>query len=167
LWGKGASAEDDYTWFFRGEYNAVVRTAYLIVGDQETARDLAQEGFARLYRHWNKVSRYDRPEAWVRQVVVRLAIQHVRRKKPDPRDIAPRESAPRHLDPMTWDIQEAVASLPPMQRAAVLLFYFEDRPSSEVAQILDCSEATVRVHLHRARKRLAGHLEEKEADVAR
>jgi RNA polymerase sigma-70 factor, ECF subfamily len=42
-----------------------------------------------------------------------------------------------------------------MQRAAVVLFYFEDLPLSEIASILRCSEATVRVHLHRARKRLA------------
>jgi RNA polymerase sigma factor (sigma-70 family) len=42
-----------------------------------------------------------------------------------------------------------------MQRAAVVLFYFEDRPVSEVAEILDCSTSTAKVHLHKARKKLA------------
>jgi RNA polymerase sigma factor (sigma-70 family) len=49
----------------------------------------------------------------------------------------------------------AVRQLPGMQRAAVVLCYFEDLPLSEIADILRCSDATVRVHLHRARKRLA------------
>jgi RNA polymerase sigma-70 factor (ECF subfamily) len=45
-----------------------------------------------------------------------------------------------------------------MQRAAVILFYLEDQPIAEVAQILECSKNTASVHLHRARKRLARSL---------
>ena len=61
----------------------------------------------------------------------------------------------------------AVRALPPAQRAAVVLFYFEDRPVSEIAEILDCSPATAKVHLHRARKKLAEFLgEEVLADVS-
>ncbi len=44
--------EDAYVWFFRGEYSNVVRTVFLVVGDHETARDITQEAFARLYLHW-------------------------------------------------------------------------------------------------------------------
>lgn len=48
----------------------------------------------------------------------------------------------------------AVATLPRAQQAAVVLFYFEDRPIAEIADVIGCSEVTARVHLHRARKRL-------------
>ena len=44
---------------------------------------------------------------------------------------------------------------PPGQRAAVALYYLEDMPIAEVADIVGCSESTVSVHLHRARHRLA------------
>ena len=62
------------------------------------------------------------------------------------------------------DVLRAVAQLPGMQRAAVILFYFEDRPVAEIADALACSEATARVHLHRARKRLAEMLGEESLD---
>jgi RNA polymerase sigma-70 factor (ECF subfamily) len=47
----------------------------------------------------------------------------------------------------------------------VVLFYYEDRPVSEIATILGCSESTAKVHLHRARKSLARILGEEAADV--
>jgi len=50
---------------------------------------------------------------------------------------------------------EAVRQLPGAQRAAIVLFYYEDRPVAEIAMILGCAEATARVHLHRGRKRMA------------
>lgn len=47
------------------------------------------------------------------------------------------------------DVTQALAGLAPRQRAVVVLRYLEDRPISEVAQILGCSEATVRSQAHR------------------
>lgn len=44
------------------------------------------------------------------------------------------------------------------QRTAVVLFYFEDRPVAEIADLLGCAPATARVHLHKARRRLAATL---------
>lgn len=58
------------------------------------------------------------------------------------------------------DLARAVASLPAQQRAAVALFYLEDLPVEEVAQLLDVSTSTVKQHLHRARARLATLLSE-------
>ena len=162
---RGAPERNEqFAWFFRGEYQSVFRTVFLVVGEREAARDMTQEAFIRLFRHWRRVSTYDRPDAWVRHVAVRLGIQYVRRRRlqeqlnstPEPDHI---------LDPAIWDVQLAVKELPPMQRAAVALFYFEDRPSAEIARILDCSESTVRVHLHKARRKLATALKESRLDV--
>ncbi|HEX2031074.1 MAG TPA: sigma factor, partial [Actinomycetota bacterium] len=63
----------DFGWLFREEYPSIVRTAYLMLGDREAAEDVAQEAFARLFARWGKVSRYDRPGAWVRRVAIRLS----------------------------------------------------------------------------------------------
>jgi RNA polymerase sigma-70 factor (ECF subfamily) len=53
-----------------------------------------------------------------------------------------------------------------MQRAAVVLYYWEDRPVAEIARVLEVSESTVKQHLHRARHRLAELLEEEDEEVS-
>ena len=50
---------------------------------------------------------------------------------------------------------DAVKQLPPMQRAAIALFYLEDRPVAEIADLLGISTSTCTVHLTRGRRRLA------------
>lgn len=161
-WDMGSGAAEGYEWFFRSEYPQVVRTAYLVLQEKEGARDVAQEAFIQLLRHWEKVSRYDKPEAWVRRVAIRLAVKSARKQRfqtafSDDIDV-PTITATR--DP---DLMKAVGTLPSAQRAAVVLFYFEDRPVSEVAEIMDCSQSTAKVHLHRARKKLAEALGEEVA----
>ena len=53
---------------------------------------------------------------------------------------------------------DEVATLPDNQRAAVALRYVEDLSPTEIADVLGCADATVRVHLHRAHKTLAARL---------
>jgi RNA polymerase sigma factor (sigma-70 family) len=159
----GAVGERDaeFTAFFRAEYPGLVRTLYLVTRDKEQARDVAQEAFIQLFARWRRISHYDRPDAWVRRVGIRMAVRASRREQIRPR-------LERELDfatfpkPVDLDVLRAVKELPSSQRAAVALFYLEDRPVSEVAQILSCSEMTAKVHLHRARKRLAELIGERE-----
>jgi len=149
-----SDAEAEFTWFFRTEFTAVVRSVYLILHDQERARDIAQDAFIQLLTHWSRVSKYDRPDAWVRRVAIRMAMRAARRERL-------RASLEREVDPATvlkpvdLDLVRAVQQLPPKQRAAIVLFYFEDRPISEVAEIMSCSEVAAKVSLHRGRKALA------------
>lgn len=163
--GSNDRREDEaaYDWFFRTEYPAVLKTAYLVTHDREAARDVTQEAFIQLLRHWRKVSRYERPDAWVRRVAIRIAVRQSR-KLSRQRSAEVEPIAPPHVQ-MDPDVVREVRALPAMQRAAVVLFYFEDRPVSEIAEILDCSPSTAKVHLHRARKTLAERLGEVMADV--
>jgi RNA polymerase sigma-70 factor (ECF subfamily) len=64
------------------------------------------------------------------------------------------------------DLQRALLTLSVQQRAAVILYYLEDRPLDEVAGVLGCHESTARVHLHRARRRLAELLSVEVSDPA-
>ena len=153
--------DDGFTTFFRTEYPSLVRTLYLVVHDRELARDMAQDAFVQLFARWRRISHYERPEAWVRRVGIRMAVRAAARERVRPR-------LERELDfgtlprPVDVDVVRAIGQLPASQRAAVALFYLEDRPVSEVAEVLACSEVTAKVHLHRARKRLAELLGEKE-----
>jgi RNA polymerase sigma factor (sigma-70 family) len=144
----------EFTEFFEAEYPGLVRTLFLVTRDREQARDIAQEAFIQLFARWRRISHYDRPEAWLRRVGIRMAARASKREQIRPR-------LERELDlatlpkPVDLDVLRAISELPSSQRAAVALFYLEDRRVTEVAEILGCSETTAKVHLHRARKQLA------------
>jgi DNA-directed RNA polymerase specialized sigma24 family protein len=156
-----SGAEAEFAGLFQSEYPALVRSIYMIVHDREQARDIAQDAFVQLFSRWRRVSKYDRPDAWLRRVAIRMAVRALRRDRLRRRREHEFDRG-RPLGPVDVDVVRAVAQLPAAQRAAVVLFYLDDRPVTEVADILSCSEVTARVHLHRARKRLAEILRDEE-----
>jgi RNA polymerase sigma-70 factor (sigma-E family) len=156
---------EEFAWFFRAEYAEVVRTAYLLTQDRDTAEEIAQEAFSQLYAHWKKVSGYDRPEAWVRRVAIRMCGKHMRRWR-RARELIERREEAEEQHASDVDLARAIRSLPGSQRTAIVLFYFEDRPITEVAEVLGCSTSTAKVHLHRARRKLADALGEVYDDVS-
>jgi RNA polymerase sigma-70 factor (ECF subfamily) len=153
------SVDEEYIWFFSGEYPAVVRMLFFIVHSRERAEDIAQDAFMQLLIHWKKVSAYQRPDAWVRRVAIRLAMRSIRREQMRSHI----EWGSQHAElpqPIDLDLADAIQQLPPRQRSAVVLFYLEDRPMQEIADILGCSTSTGWVHLHKARRKLAALLGE-------
>ena len=159
--------EDEYAAFYRAEYPRVVRTCYLIVHDRQRAEEAAQEAFIQLLTHWSKVSRYQQPGAWVRRVAIRIATRSARREQLRP--ALEQATDPLQASPVSRDVDllNAIKQLPTRQRAAVALFYFEDRPLPEVADILGCSHAAAKVHVFNARRRLADLLREEVPDGGR
>jgi DNA-directed RNA polymerase specialized sigma24 family protein len=162
---QGADDADAFTWFFRAEFPTVVKTVWLVLHDRGRAEEVTQDAFVQLLLHWPKVVRYQRPDAWVRRVAIRMAVRALRREALG-RVVERGMEAPMPPAPVDVDLLRAVRRLPPAQRAAVVLFYFEDGPVSEVAQILGCADSTAKAHLHKARRRLAELLGEAVADVS-
>lgn len=161
-----AEADLEYAWFFRAEFPMVLRTVFLILGDRGKAEDVTQEAFIQLLSHWKKISRYERPDAWVRRVAIRLAVKMQRRERM--REVLERgTSDAQGLNAPDVDLANALRQLPLKQRTCVLLFYYEDRPIAEIVDILGISEGAVKVHLHRARERLAALLGEEVDEDAR
>lgn len=158
----------EFDWWFRATYASVERTAYLVVGDRGRAEEIAQDAFVKMFQRWSAVRRYERPDAWVRRVAVRMAIKQAKRERIRPvleRRVAPREAQDPPLpDP---DLAAQVAELSPMQRAVVVLYYWEDATVFDIARALEVSESTVKQHLFRARARLAAQLGEEAADDVR
>jgi RNA polymerase sigma-70 factor (ECF subfamily) len=149
--------DEVYERLFHEEYRPVLRTVFLICHDHHRAEDIVQDAFLQLFRHWEKVRRLDRPGAWVRRVAIRLAVRSLRRD--DARRQAERQSPPPWVEKVRdREIFDAIGALPPRQRAAVVLYYFEDRSTPEIAELLGCSTATARVHVHRGRRGLAAVL---------
>ena len=157
--------EQEFEWLFAAEFPAVTRTVFFVVHDRARAEEIAQDAFVQLLRHWEKVRRYGSPEAWVRRVAIRLAVRDAKRE----RRLAlirhePGAEPPGPDGQVDVELLDAIRTLPPRQRSVIALFYFEDRPMDEIAEILDCSPSTGWVHLHRARKRLGALLSEEVTD---
>jgi RNA polymerase sigma-70 factor (ECF subfamily) len=156
----------DFEQFYRAEYRPVVGLAYALSGSRIAAEDLAQDAFVAAHRAWDRVGRYDKPEAWVRRVVANLSVSHFRRRAREARAIArfkPRADYLPHLPAEDQQFWRAVRALPKRQAQAIALHYLEDRPVADIAGILGCAEATVRVHLHKGRETLAQSLEREES----
>lgn len=148
--------------FYQREFRAVVGLAYALSGSRWAAEDLAQEAFIAAHEKWDRIGQYESPGAWVRRVVANMAVSLYRKRASEARALARmtmhRQEALPALDPEDGEFWAAVRALPKRQAQAIALHYLEDRPIAEVADILDCSPSTAKVHLHKGRKRLAERL---------
>lgn len=143
---------------YRREFGSVVALAYALSGSRTAAEELAQDSFLAAYRRWEEIGGYEQPAAWVRRVCANRSTSFIRRRMSESRAVArlaERRVLPEQLPPDADAFWATVRRLPRRQAQVVALRYLEDLPVSEIAAVLECSEATVRVQLHRARKRLA------------
>ena len=144
------------------------RLAWSILRNSEDARDVSQEAFIRLFEAAGSFGGRSKFSTWFYRILVNLCLDHKRKNrwwKLWARDDGDERSEPlleRQPAPVTdpvdklsaertrKDLGAAVDRLAPRQRAAVLLRVQEDMATYDIARVLKCSEATVRVHLHRA-----------------
>ena len=169
--GRRSTAEQEFQEVFSTAYSAVVSAVYFIVQDRAVAEDIAQDAFVQLLRRWDKIRGYDRPDLWVRRVAIQCAQRERQRNHKRTRlergTLTPEiveDVASARVDER---ILAAVATLGPKQRAIVVLFYFEDLPMPEIADIVGCSVSSGWSQLHHARKHLAALLHEEATDDVR
>ena len=152
---------DDFRALFVETYARVVRTVWFVVHDRQVAEEIAQDAFTELYRCWRRVHDYDQPALWVRRVALRKAqreaVRSARRAVLE-RQASVLRPVAEPTAPLHDELMDVLRTLPPRQRAVVALYYLEDRPMDEVADLVGCSTATGYVHLHQARARLAAAL---------
>jgi len=164
-----AASREAFEDFYVTEYRAVVGLAYVLSGDRSIAEDLAQEAFLAAHRNWSRIARYERPGAWVRRVVVNLSASALRRRFAEARALVrltPREApAAPELSASDAEFWAALRSLPRRQAQVAALFYVDDRPVAEIAEILDMAVGTVKKHLHDARRRLSEALRLEDGDA--
>lgn len=149
--------------FYRAQYPSVVRLAYSLCGSMQIAEELAQEAFVSAHSRWQRVIGFDRPDLWVRRVVINRSISFRRREAIERKAVALlrpiRDDTPEPAvgDEVVW---QAMRQLSPRQAEVLALFYVEDQPMSAVAEILGLGSETVKTHLKRGRAALAAKLDE-------
>lgn len=160
--GSGGATDvgsvDGFEEFARAAQQRLYRTAYLLSGDAETARDLTQTTLAKLYQHWRRAGAADHPYAYAKTVLTRTFLSERRRRLRDllalTRTGGTDPAPPADHTDLRVTLLGALAELPPRARAMVVLRYWEDQSVTSVATLLRCSEATVKSQCSRSLARL-------------
>jgi RNA polymerase sigma-70 factor (ECF subfamily) len=154
----------------------------MMIGDYDTAVDLSQEAFLRVYRNINRYSNLYQFSTWIYRIATNLAIDEIRYRKRrgrvfyknvlgnrksaeksghefevtdirrGPRDEILRKESGRILG-------DAIRSLPGKYRTAFIMKEVEKLPYETIAKVLNCSAGTIKSRLHRARELLQRKLE--------
>jgi RNA polymerase sigma-70 factor (sigma-E family) len=146
--------EADFVAVYHAWYPAMVRLAVLIVSDRQEAEEVAQDAFVAAYRRWGRIAT---PVPYIRRSVVNRGRDVLRRR----RLASALRLRPAHdTEPApTEPVDDLLATLPPRQRAAVVLRFYEDLTVDEIATTLHARPGTVKSLLHRALARLREEIE--------
>ena len=147
-----------YTQFVEAHWLALHRTAFLLTGDHQRAEDAVQAALLKVYVAWPKVVTMTHPAAYARTVMVHQLTSWWRPRSSRERPAAtPPEEAVPSFDERVVEARAVwshVLTLPPRQRAVIVLRYYEDRTEAEIAEILGISPGSVKTHAHHAMARL-------------
>ena len=150
----------DFDALFRGAGSGVFRTLYAYTGGR---RDIAEEAMAEAFaRAIARSGTVRDPVAWIYRTAFRLANEELRAERK--RGPAPTEEG--SPPPELGGLVDALRQLSPNQRAAIVLRHVLDLDISEVAHRMGTAQPTVRVHLHRGRRKLRELLGTEEVDDA-
>jgi RNA polymerase sigma-70 factor (sigma-E family) len=157
----GARRDDEFV-TFAGSYGARLRrTAYLLCRDWHLAEDLTQNALARTYVAWGRSGPPDNPPAYAQAVLMNCFLDHKRRRSSSELTVAQfrdgqlpgRASGIGQAD-LRLTLVEALGTLPPRDRAIVILRYWEDHSIERVAQMLGISVSVVKSQSARSLERL-------------
>ncbi|MFM5903499.1 MAG: SigE family RNA polymerase sigma factor [Microbacteriaceae bacterium] len=168
--------DDEFAAYVRARQHRLLRAAYLVCGDAHLAEDLLQQALTKVALRWEQLRSQD-PDAYARRILYRDAISAWRRTRRESLS----ESLSGALSGGTaetvaqagpWggtndvggnlasgvadrvDLQRALATLTPKQRAVLVLRFFEDRTEADTADVLGVTVGTVKSQTHAALVRL-------------
>jgi RNA polymerase sigma-70 factor (ECF subfamily) len=178
----------EFETLMRNYQNMVFTTAYRLTANHAEAQDISQAVFLKAWERFDSLKDNPAVGGWLKTVATNLSLNHLSRYKKrwrmfsdmqredaegETQDFVSNQPAPETRESHesaqheTREIlEEALAKLPPAQRAAIVLFHFEEMPYQEIADKLKVSLAKVKIDIMRGRQalkqKLAGQLSELE-----
>jgi RNA polymerase sigma-70 factor (ECF subfamily) len=157
----------DFDEFYQANYGRMVALVTAVIGDRVEAEDVVQDAFARALARWNRLGGYDLPEAWVRRVSLRIAVDSGRRLRRAVR-VTAKLAAQRPVPPPPpadcmgfTDLGRALKQLPLRHREVLVLHYLADLSADQIAAERGLPSGTVKARLAAARRRLERELTER------
>jgi RNA polymerase sigma factor (sigma-70 family) len=140
---------------FLAEHGATVMRFLVVAVGSEHADDAYQETFLSALQAYPRVRDDGRLDRWVLRIASRIAVDHHRRRGRTPAPAATLPDRPMHdPEPLDDGLRDAVATLPPKQRVAVVLRHALDRPYDEIAEVMGTSEEAARANVSAGLKTL-------------
>jgi RNA polymerase sigma-70 factor (ECF subfamily) len=140
----------------------VLNIATRILGDIQKAQDVHQEVFLAIWKRWHKFDGQVNWSAYLYRTTVRKALEMTKTRKFTTVDEASESFATQQApdeslkaNELSMKLSKLIAKLPQRQADVFVLSRIEGVPNNQIAEMVGCSVETVRVHLHRAVKRLA------------
>jgi RNA polymerase sigma-70 factor (ECF subfamily) len=154
---RDSSSFDD---FYHGCARRLTSHVHAMAGSLAEAEDVVQEAFTKAWQHWDKISRYGDPEAWVRTVAFHIQVSRWRKARNRLRAHR-RHGLPGNEPALSPDYVAIVTALRKItvgQRQAIVLHYLVGLSVEEVAGETGVAVGTVKARLSRGRQALAVHL---------
>lgn len=152
------------------------RSAYLFCGDWHLAEDLMQQSLIKIYRSWSRVQKDESLANYGRTVLLRTWLDEKRRpwRRAEQTEAAVPERSddargPGDSPERLWArdlVHQGLLRLPPRQRAVLVLRYFDDLSVAETAQVMGCSQGTVKSQTARGLESLRASVSELVGRVA-
>jgi RNA polymerase sigma-70 factor (sigma-E family) len=147
-----------FTEYAEARAMTLFRTAYLMVGDHQLAQDLLQEALVKTLMAWPRLRDRDDLEAYTRRIIVTTSISWRRRRSfhERPVEALPERSGPDAADVVvTHDaVVAALRAVPPRQRVAIVLRYYQDLTEKQTAEAMGCSVGAVKSQVSEGLRKL-------------
>ena len=158
------TAESRYNQWVREHYRFLLRSAWGLTGSRAIAEDVVQDCFTSAWKYRRQLRQPELARAWLFKIMRRHVLRHV---LPGPQRLdenygefdaaEPHVSAERLDDQL--DVVQALSRIAPIHREVLVLFYFDDMPTAQMAEALDIAPGTVLSRLSRAREALKNVLD--------
>ena len=154
-----STAESRYNQWVREHYRFLLRSAWALTGSRALAEDVVQDCFTSAWRWRNQLRDASLARAWLFQIMRRHALRHLVPHQPLVYTEQEQDAAapPSALDDQL-DVIKALGRIAPIHREVLVLYYFDDMPTAQMAEALDIAPGTVLSRLARAREALKAAL---------
>ncbi len=145
-------------------HGKIYRLAYRFTHDVEDALDLSQEIFLKAFKSLGDFKHQSSFYTWLYRIARNLCVDYLRHKKTSFQTIPLEEVSdvltysspcdPVEVKELRGEIAKAISALPPQQKQAFILRYYEGLDLESIARVLGCRESTVRSHLCLGRRKI-------------
>jgi RNA polymerase sigma-70 factor (sigma-E family) len=150
--GRSRTVVVDFDDWVAARGPALLRLAYVLTGSRADAEDVVQDALSRALPRWSRISTLDDPDAYVRRMVVNAHVswwRTMRRREVPVETVRDRAAADGPSTEERDRMWRACQALPPDQRTAIVLRFYEDLDYAEIAALTGVREGSVRSRVSR------------------